>query len=496
MLKKIASNTISQILSKFITAFLSIFLISMLTKYLSTDLYWEYNKLYNYLSIFAFLADLWLYTITIREISKNQEKAEFIIWNALSLRFILGLFIIFLSIWVAFFLPGYNNYLTLVWVLIVSIFTFFSLLNSSVLSLMQSFMKIEFSLFSTVFWKVLNFVLIFLIIFFLYPKNNLVSFEIPFILILISWLVWLFINFLMNLYYANKIAKIRLLFDFDYMKYLFFTSLPYWIALFLSVVYFKVDVVLLSLIEPQGVSNTSIALYSLPMKIVEVLMVLWWFYLNSILPALSVNFKDNNIAKLKEILSHSFRFLFSFWVYVLVLWLLFKDDLIKIIATPDYLNHEIYKFTSGDVFGIVLFILLFYFVSAIFNYIFIASKNEKKVLYINIFITIFNIVWNILIIPYYSFLWAWIITLLSQILLFLLLAYFSKNIIKFDFQIFYIFKVIFVSVLFFFLWKYILENFSFWFYIDFFFYWVIFSIIYLILLLSLSFKDIKKVLKL
>jgi hypothetical protein len=58
------------------------------------------------------------------------------------------------------------------------------------------------------------------------------------------------------------------------MKHLFFTSLPYGVALFLSVVYFKVDVVLLSLLEPKNISNTSIALYSLPMKIVEVLMVL------------------------------------------------------------------------------------------------------------------------------------------------------------------------------------------------------------------------------
>jgi O-antigen/teichoic acid export membrane protein len=71
---------------------------------------------------------------------------------------------------------------------------------------------------------------------------------------------------------------------------------------------------------------------------------------------------------------------------------LFKEDLIRIIATPDYLSHEIHKYTSSDVFGVVLFILLFYFISAIFNYIFIASKHEKKVLYINIFITIFNIV--------------------------------------------------------------------------------------------------------
>ena len=148
MFKKIASNTIAQILSKFLTAFISIFLIGVLTKYLSTEMYWQYNKIYNYLAFFAFFADLGLYTISIREISKDTTQASKIIGNVMSLRLLLWIGIIFLSGIIAFFLPGYNTELMLYSIFIVSIFTVFSLLNSSVLSLMQSFMKIEFSLFS------------------------------------------------------------------------------------------------------------------------------------------------------------------------------------------------------------------------------------------------------------------------------------------------------------------------------------------------------------
>jgi O-antigen/teichoic acid export membrane protein len=107
---------------------------------------------------------------------------------------------------------------------------------------------------------------------------------------------------------------------------------------------------------------------------------------------LSEYFKENKIEDTKKILTNSFRFLFSLGFFVLVLGLLFKDYIIRIIATPDYLSHELHTYTSSDVFSIVLFILVFYFISAIFNYIFIASKHEKTVLYINIFITIFNII--------------------------------------------------------------------------------------------------------
>jgi O-antigen/teichoic acid export membrane protein len=56
--KKIASNTLSQIFSKVVTAVIAIFLISILTNYLSLEMYGLYSKIYNYIGIFVFLADL------------------------------------------------------------------------------------------------------------------------------------------------------------------------------------------------------------------------------------------------------------------------------------------------------------------------------------------------------------------------------------------------------------------------------------------------------
>lgn len=90
MLQKIASNTFSQILSKALTAFISIFLLGLLTKFLPTEWFGQYNKVYNYLAFFAFFADLGLYAISVREISKDQTQASKIIGSVLTLRLILG----------------------------------------------------------------------------------------------------------------------------------------------------------------------------------------------------------------------------------------------------------------------------------------------------------------------------------------------------------------------------------------------------------------------
>jgi O-antigen/teichoic acid export membrane protein len=129
MLKKILKNTFSQIISKVWTAIISIILLSVLTNYLSIELFWLYSKVYNYLWIFAFLADLGLYTIAVREISKNSEDSSKIIWNIMTLRLILWILILFLSLWIAYFLPWYNSNLALISIFIVWIFTIFSLLN-------------------------------------------------------------------------------------------------------------------------------------------------------------------------------------------------------------------------------------------------------------------------------------------------------------------------------------------------------------------------------
>ncbi len=491
MFKKIVSNTLSQVLSKVWTAIISIFLIGILTKYLPMNLYGLYNKIYNYLWIFAFLADLGLYTIAIREITNNKKDTSKIVWNILTLRFFLWIIILFLALSVAYILPWYNSTIALISIFIVSIFTIVSLLNSAILALMQSYMKIEFSLFSVILWKILNIWLVGTIVFILYPKISSLNYSIPFIYIMLAWLAWITLNTFLNYLYAKRITKIRFNFDFSYIKHIFKISLPYGVALFLSVVYFKVDIILLSILEWQDKADISIALYSLPMKIIEVLMVIWWFYLNSILPSLTKFYKNKDKKALNSLLNISFKILFSFWIFVFIIWVLFKDYIIEIIANKDYLDTSLI-YNSSDVFPIVLWVLVFYFISLVFIYSLIVIKKQSLLLKINIIITIFNIIWNIILIPKYSFIWAWITTLLSQILLMLFTYFYTNKYIKIKIPFLYILKVIFLWVFIYMFWLFLLNNYSVWLYIDILLYWFLLLIIYLLFIYIFLNKKIVK----
>ena len=204
-----ASNTISQIISKAGTAIIAIFLISVLTNYLTVELYWLYSKVYNYVWIFVFLADLWLYAITIREITNNKEKSSSIVWNVMSLRLILWIFILILAVAIAFFLPWYNSILALISIFIASIFTILQLLNSSILALMQANMKVEYSAFTLILWKLVNLFWTALVAYVFYPKQFIENSDYfsPFIYIMIVWVISVFSWFMTLCYYNQRNHK-------------------------------------------------------------------------------------------------------------------------------------------------------------------------------------------------------------------------------------------------------------------------------------------------
>ena len=124
--RKIYSNTIAQIAGKILTALISIVMIKILTNYLDIAGYGLYSKIYNYLSIFAVIADLGLYTITVRELSAHKDDEVMvrkISGNILSLRTLSGIIIIAVSLLISLGLAGYDSPTATIGIAIAGLFT-------------------------------------------------------------------------------------------------------------------------------------------------------------------------------------------------------------------------------------------------------------------------------------------------------------------------------------------------------------------------------------
>lgn len=430
--KKIYTNTLAQIAGKITTAIIAIFLIKILSVYLGLDGRGIYDKIYNYLSFFAVIADLGLYTITVRELSKNldnPEEMEKISGNVLSLRTVSGIAIIVLSLAVWFFLPGYNDHTAIIGILIVSFFTLFGLIDSSIRSYLQAILKTEFSFFSQVTGKLITFSLILYSVQFALPAST-TSLETRLIAVFLSGLAGNIVMTAMIFFYAKKFQKIRWYWDPLYLEKILVQSIPYWIALFLGAIFLKIDIFLLSVMENPEISNKITALYSLPMKIVEVGMMYGTIFLNSLLPVLTSAIEQKRTEDAKNLSTKWFELLMGFGAGISVFLAFFSSQIIAFIGSEEFLT-KIHGHNSADVLGIVAWIFLTYFIASLANYILIAAGFQKKIIYTNLIVAIINLIWNLIVIPHFSFMGSAIVTIFSQLILVAMSFYFSRAYLDF-----------------------------------------------------------------
>ncbi|MEA3304188.1 MAG: oligosaccharide flippase family protein [Patescibacteria group bacterium] len=88
--RQVFSNTVVQIAAKVIIALLSVVTIKMITNYLGQTQYGEYTYIYEYLGLFAILADMGLYTIGVKEMSSGKQTLAKVLSNILGMRIFLA----------------------------------------------------------------------------------------------------------------------------------------------------------------------------------------------------------------------------------------------------------------------------------------------------------------------------------------------------------------------------------------------------------------------
>lgn len=163
------------------------------------------------------------------------------------------------------------------------------------MSYLQSILKTEFSIVANTVGKLMTLGMIMVFAGLMWGNSHTERFT----YVMIAGLAGNLVMTALTWWYANRWHPVHFGWDTHYIRHILVTSLPYGLALFLNVIFFKVDTILLSIMEPRELSDSVIALYALPMKIVEVGMMYGTVFLNSLLPVLTGAFqrekkKQNN----------------------------------------------------------------------------------------------------------------------------------------------------------------------------------------------------------
>lgn len=444
-LPKVLSNTAYQIIAKVLTALIGALTVKMLTNYFGAAVFGEYTFIYEYLAFFGIAADFGLFTIAIREMSKYEDdplKVEKIFGNIFGLRIILTTLLMSLAVLSIFLLPmvsaKYNSEYVSIGVMIAVFSTFFTIINGTMTSILQAKLKMFYSMLAQMLGKIIIFSYMLFTVFYIFPKDP----HQGFVHILLAGVIGNFCMMVYTYFQSKKLVKIKIRFDWDYYKEILLKSLPYGLALILNTIYFRIDSVILYIMK----GPIEVGVYGVAMRILEIISAIPLYFMNSVLPSLSKSI-HNKDGEHQSIIQISFDVLVIMSLPVLIGGFVLAYPIIFAIASPEFLSRVPEGFYGSDIaLQILMFATVFQFLNTLFVFTIIAIDKQSKILMINSIVVLFNIISNIIVIPYYGFRGAAVTSILSEAFILIFAYLIVKQHLSFNINIKRFIKSLFCAI--------------------------------------------------
>ncbi|MFA6383563.1 MAG: flippase [Parcubacteria group bacterium] len=394
--RKIAYNVAVSSVSKVFSTVLALVSIGFITRYLGKEGFGDYATVLAFLSFFASVADLGLYSISTREISRLGADEEKIIGNIFSLRIISSLAILAVSPVVVFFFD--YPWAVKEGIMVAAASFVFSSGYQVLNGVFQKNLAMDRVAVGELIGKIVQ-VLVVVIA---------VKMDLGFNWIIGSLLFNMIASFLIVFFWSKKYIRFRMRFDFGYWKIFLKESLPLGIGSVIVFVYFKMDTILLSILK----TNADVGIYNAAYKVLENLTFFPAMIAGLILPIMA-NTIFHDKKKFKEISDKTFKFFVLMTTPLVIGTLFLANGVIGLIGGGQFAD-------SSNVLRILVFAIAAIFFSMFFNNILIAGNEQRKLTYIWIFAACVNVTANLIFIPKFSYMAAASISVATEFLVALL----------------------------------------------------------------------------
>ncbi len=401
--RKVARNIGIIISGSLIQKLLTYVFIVSLARYLGTEDFGKYNFVFAYVAFFFIFSDFGLYRILVRELSRNEIQASKLISNASALKLITTLIAIILAILVIFLLPYPEE--TRILVSVAAFFLIFNSFATLFSTILQANIKMEYDVLANLTTRIIS---LGLVLWLINIKGSLIQII---IVVAFSEIVYLSINF----FSSRKFVKGGVEFDFRIWQYLLKESLPLAVSGIFWIVYFRIDVLMLSLMK----GDASIGYYSAAYQLSEPFLLIPQAIMISLFPLMSSYFKESS-----QQFNKSYRLAFK---YLLILAL-------PIAIGITFISDKIILLIYGEQFSpsaIALSILIWATALMFFKNLYLSMTTSigKQLIIakISCMAVIFNIALNLILIPQFDFMGASIVTLMTEALILSLYLIFTRN---------------------------------------------------------------------
>lgn len=392
--RKIAHNTLIQIVGKSVSTIIGLVVASMLFRYLGKEGYGNYTTVMVFLQFFGILVDMGLYIILTKKISEDDADEDSIIGNIFTIRLISA--VVFLG--VAPLLVMFFPYPTIVktGVALLSLSFLFITLNQVLQGVFQKHLKMIKVTISEVLGRIVLLAGTFIAI----------SLDRGLLPILFVVVLGTFTNFMFTFFFSRKFVKIRLRFEFAVWKKIIFEAYPIALAILFNLVYFKADMLILSLLK----SQEEVGIYGAPYKILEVLVTFPAMFAGLTIPVLTYAWGQMDKERFKRVLSKAFDFLSMISIPLIVGTIFIAQPVIDLIAGEDFAE-------SGKVLKVLIIATGTIFIGNLFGNAIVVINQQRKILKYYAVIAVISVAGYLTFIPSHSYMGAAWMTVASELMI-------------------------------------------------------------------------------
>lgn len=380
--RKIAISTVFQFSGKIISTLLGLVSVAMITRHLGVEGYGQYATAITFVGIFSIVADMGLYIYVVREISQKAEQTEGIVSNVFTFRIISALALLALAPLSALFFP-YGSAVQQA-ILISTLSFFFISLNQVLIGVFQRDFNTKMVAVGEIVGRAVLVVALALVVWW-----NLGLTAVIWALIFSSA-----VNFFLVFFSARRRIKIRLRFDWRFWKEILKVTWPIAISVVLNAVYFKLDMIFLSVMK----SEYEVGLYGEAYKILEVLIAFPAMFAGLLMPLLSQN-AYTNWPEFKKIIRRGFDFLIMVALPIVVAGGVLAQPIVVFVGGPEFVE-------AAPILRILVIATAMIFLGNLFTNAVVAVNRQKQMVWMYLLTSIAAVIMYRVTIPLFSYLGA------------------------------------------------------------------------------------------
>jgi len=372
--------------------------IGFITRYLGTSGFGSYTTILAFYFLFAALAEFGINQIFTREISRPNADEKKVTANVLGLRLISVVSIVAIGIGITFLLPYDAEIKRGIWLVLAG------LVFASIAQAFNSIFQKRLVMHRMAWRELIGRILQLGVVLYAIQKDWGVEG------VLAGLVVSNFFVFITSWLMAKQYIPLSLSFDKKYWKFFLKESLPLGAAAFVNFLYFKVDTILLSLLQ----NSHDVGIYGAAYKVLESLIYFPYMFMGLLMPIFAYNI-FHRPKRFLQIASRTLKVIWMITLPITVMLFFLAQEIIHVLAGVEFKEAVIVLQILAPALGAV-------FLAHFFNSVLIVANQQKKLLIILSITAVTSVILNLIFIPHFSYMAAAIISTVSEILV-VFLAY-------------------------------------------------------------------------